>query len=78
IQFLFFFGGVVVCFGRLAILSNPSLYYGVVGLVLAPVAGCKWLLSLGLSFVLLMLFMGFLGGMFLISVYSVSLVADPF
>ncbi|NXY75098.1 NU6M oxidoreductase, partial [Glareola pratincola] len=43
-----------LCFvlGRLAVASNPLLYYGVVGsLVLASVAGCGWLLSLGVSFV---------------------------
>ncbi|NXU89992.1 NU6M oxidoreductase, partial [Xiphorhynchus elegans] len=49
-----------------------------VGLALASVARYKWLLSLGPSFMLLILFMGFLGGVFLIFVYSVSLVVDPF
>ncbi|NXF81118.1 NU6M oxidoreductase, partial [Sclerurus mexicanus] len=56
----------------------PIHYYGVVGLVLASIAMCKWLLSLGLSFMLLILFMGFLCEVFLIFVYSVSLVVDPF
>nr|YP_009689525.1 NADH dehydrogenase subunit 6 [Tringa totanus]QEF29848.1 NADH dehydrogenase subunit 6 [Tringa totanus] len=75
--FVFLLG---MCFvlGGLAVASNPSPYYGVVGLVLASVAGCGWLLSLGVSFVSLVLFMVYLGGMLVVFVYSVSLAADPF
>ena len=63
--FVFFLG---VCFvlGILGVASNPSPYYGVVGLVLASVAGCGWLLSLGVSFVALVLFMVYLGGMLVV------------
>nr|QLA48780.1 NADH dehydrogenase subunit 6 [Arborophila atrogularis] len=64
--------------GILAVASNPSPYYGVVGLVLASVMGCGWLVSLGVSFVSLVLFMIYLGGMLVVFVYSVSLAADPF
>nr|YP_010373235.1 NADH dehydrogenase subunit 6 [Coturnicops noveboracensis]UPI52487.1 NADH dehydrogenase subunit 6 [Coturnicops noveboracensis] len=75
--FMLFLG---VCFvlGGLAVASNPSPYYGVVGLVLASVVGCGWLLSLGLSFVSLVLFMVYLGGMLVVFLYSVSLAADPY
>nr|P43201.1 RecName: Full=NADH-ubiquinone oxidoreductase chain 6; AltName: Full=NADH dehydrogenase subunit 6 [Fratercula corniculata]CAA52135.1 NADH dehydrogenase subunit 6 [Fratercula corniculata] len=75
--FVFFLS---LCFvlGGLAVASNPSPYYGVVGLVLASVAGCGWLLSLGVSFVSLVLFMVYLGGMLVVFVYSVALAADPF
>nr|AYN73492.1 NADH dehydrogenase subunit 6 [Geobiastes squamiger] len=75
--FLLFLG---LCFvlGGLAVASNPSPYYGVVGLVLASVVGCGWLVSLGVSFVALVLFMVYLGGMLVVFVYSVSLAADPF
>nr|QPZ49948.1 NADH dehydrogenase subunit 6 [Corythaeola cristata] len=75
--FLFFMG---LCFvlGGLAVASNPSPYYGVVGLVLASVVGCGWLMSLGVSFVSLVLFMVYLGGMLVVFVYSVSLAADPY
>nr|YP_009990869.1 NADH dehydrogenase subunit 6 [Ceuthmochares aereus]QNN84222.1 NADH dehydrogenase subunit 6 [Ceuthmochares aereus] len=68
------------CFvlGGLAVASNPSPYYGVVGLVVGSVVGCGWLLSLGVSFVSLVLFMVYLGGMLVVFVYSVSLAADPF
>nr|YP_010041781.1 NADH dehydrogenase subunit 6 [Nesotrochis steganinos]QPB15108.1 NADH dehydrogenase subunit 6 [Nesotrochis steganinos] len=75
--FVFFLG---LCFvlGGLAVASNPSPYYGVVGLVLGSVVGCGWLLSLGLSFISLVLFMVYLGGMLVVFVYSVSLAADPY
>nr|QQK90392.1 NADH dehydrogenase subunit 6 [Podiceps grisegena] len=72
------FLGVCFVLGGLAVASNPSPYYGVVGLVLASVVGCGWLLSLGASFVSLVLFMVYLGGMLVVFVYSVSLAADPF
>nr|QUT09547.1 NADH dehydrogenase subunit 6 [Metopidius indicus] len=72
------FLGVCFVLGGLAVASNPSPYYGVVGLILGSVAGCGWLLSLGISFVSLVLFMVYLGGMLVVFVYSVSLAADPF
>nr|P43194.1 RecName: Full=NADH-ubiquinone oxidoreductase chain 6; AltName: Full=NADH dehydrogenase subunit 6 [Brachyramphus brevirostris]CAA52127.1 NADH dehydrogenase subunit 6 [Brachyramphus brevirostris] len=72
------FLGLCFVLGGLAVASNPSPYYGVVGLVLASVAGCGWFLSLGASFVSLVLFMVYLGGMLVVFVYSVSLAADPF
>nr|YP_009318388.1 NADH dehydrogenase subunit 6 [Zenaida macroura]APA16897.1 NADH dehydrogenase subunit 6 [Zenaida macroura] len=75
--FMFFLGfGFVL--GGLGVASNPSPYYGVVGLIVASVTGCGWLLSLGVSFVSLVLFMVYLGGMLVVFVYSVSLAADPF
>nr|YP_010000858.1 NADH dehydrogenase subunit 6 [Malurus elegans]QOD96783.1 NADH dehydrogenase subunit 6 [Malurus elegans] len=69
-----------LCFvlGGLAVASNPSPYYGVVGLVLASIAGCGWLVSLGVSFVSLVLVMVYLGGMLVVFVYSVALAADPY
>nr|QOJ46891.1 NADH dehydrogenase subunit 6 [Pygoscelis papua]UNH60012.1 NADH dehydrogenase subunit 6 [Pygoscelis papua]UNH60025.1 NADH dehydrogenase subunit 6 [Pygoscelis papua]UNH60038.1 NADH dehydrogenase subunit 6 [Pygoscelis papua]UNH60051.1 NADH dehydrogenase subunit 6 [Pygoscelis papua] len=70
--------GVCFVLGGLAVASNPSPYYGVVGLVVASVVGCGWLLSLGVSFVSLVLFMVYLGGMLVVFVYSVSLAADLF
>nr|YP_004286178.1 NADH dehydrogenase subunit 6 [Geotrygon violacea]ADM26376.1 NADH dehydrogenase subunit 6 [Geotrygon violacea] len=72
------FLGLGFVLGGLGVASNPSPYYGVVGLVAASVTGCGWLLSLGVSFVALVLFMVYLGGMLVVFVYSVSLAADPF
>nr|AHA82042.1 NADH dehydrogenase subunit 6 [Aegypius monachus] len=72
------FFGCGVCLGGLAVASNPSPYYGVVGLVLGSVVGCGWLVSLGVPFVALVLFMVYLGGMLVVFVYSVCLAADLF
>nr|YP_009990986.1 NADH dehydrogenase subunit 6 [Psophia crepitans]QBP33626.1 NADH dehydrogenase subunit 6 [Psophia crepitans]QNN84378.1 NADH dehydrogenase subunit 6 [Psophia crepitans] len=75
--FMLFLG---LCFvlGSLGIASNPSPYYGVLSLVVTSVVGCGWLLSLGVSFVSLVLFMVYLGGMLVVFVYSVSLAAEPY
>nr|AYN73389.1 NADH dehydrogenase subunit 6 [Apaloderma narina] len=72
------FLGICFVLGALAVASNPSPYYGVVGLVVGSVMGCGWLVSVGASFVSLVLFMVYLGGMLVVFVYSVSLAADPF
>ncbi|NXG48297.1 NU6M oxidoreductase, partial [Psilopogon haemacephalus] len=72
------FLGVGFVLGGLAVASNPSPYYGVMGLVFASIVGCGWLISLGVSLVGLVLFMVYLGGMLVVFVYSVSLAADPF
>ncbi|NXR61735.1 NU6M oxidoreductase, partial [Rhadina sibilatrix] len=63
------------CFvlGGLAVASNPSPYCGALGLVVASIAGCGWLVSLGVSFVSLVLVIVYLGGMLVVFVYSVSL-----
>nr|QWS05479.1 NADH dehydrogenase subunit 6 [Melanocharis arfakiana]QWS05492.1 NADH dehydrogenase subunit 6 [Melanocharis arfakiana]QWS05505.1 NADH dehydrogenase subunit 6 [Melanocharis arfakiana] len=76
-KFVLFLG---LCFvlGGLAVASNPSPYYGVMGLVLASIAGCGWLVSLGVSFISLVLVMVYLGGMLVVFVYSVCLAADPY
>nr|YP_009107385.1 NADH dehydrogenase subunit 6 [Accipiter nisus]AID52343.1 NADH dehydrogenase subunit 6 [Accipiter nisus]AIU39022.1 NADH dehydrogenase subunit 6 [Accipiter nisus]QNV49004.1 NADH dehydrogenase subunit 6 [Accipiter nisus] len=70
--------GVGFVLGGLAVASNPSPYYGVVGLVLGSVVGCGLLVSLGVPFVALVLFMVYLGGMLVVFVYSVCMAADPF
>nr|AHJ91150.1 NADH dehydrogenase subunit 6 [Athene brama] len=72
------FLGVGLVLGGLAVASSPSPYYGVLGLVLGVVSGCGWLLNLGASFVSLVLFVVYLGGMLVVFVYSVALAADPF
>ncbi|NXV69611.1 NU6M oxidoreductase, partial [Molothrus ater] len=66
IEFVLFLG---MCFvlGGLAFAPNPSSYYGVLGLAVA-VAGCGWLLSLGVSFLSLVLVMVYLEGMMVVFV----------
>nr|YP_004285904.1 NADH dehydrogenase subunit 6 [Eupsittula pertinax chrysogenys]ADM26311.1 NADH dehydrogenase subunit 6 [Eupsittula pertinax chrysogenys] len=77
VYFLVFLG-ISFVLASLLVASNPSPHYGVVGLVFGSVVGCGWLVSLGASFVSLVLFMVYLGGMLVVFVYSVSLAADPF
>nr|QGW36209.1 NADH dehydrogenase subunit 6 [Struthio camelus]QGW36210.1 NADH dehydrogenase subunit 6 [Struthio camelus] len=72
------FLGFCFILGAVAVASNPSPYYGVLGLVVGSIVGCGWLLSLGVSFISLALFLVYLGGMLVVFVYSVSLAADPY
>ncbi|NWH31608.1 NU6M oxidoreductase, partial [Chloropsis hardwickii] len=58
--------------GDWAVVSNPFYCCGVVGLVLASVVWCGWLMSPGTSFVLLVLFLVYLGRILVGFVYSVS------
>nr|AGQ50315.1 NADH dehydrogenase subunit 6 [Strix leptogrammica] len=72
------FGGVWFVLGGLAVASNPSPHYGVVGSMVGSISGCVWLLSLGVSFVSLVLFMVYLGAILVVLVYSVARAADLF
>nr|YP_010000663.1 NADH dehydrogenase subunit 6 [Chaetops frenatus]QOD96562.1 NADH dehydrogenase subunit 6 [Chaetops frenatus] len=76
-EFILFLGACFIL-GGLAVASNPSPHYAVVGLVMASVAGCGWLVGLGVSFMSLVLVLVYLGGMLVVFVYSVSLAADPY
>ncbi|KGL77338.1 NADH-ubiquinone oxidoreductase chain 6, partial [Tinamus guttatus] len=76
--YLVLFLGVCFVLGALTVASNPSPYYGVMGLVVGSVAGCGWLVSSGVSFISLALFLVCLEGMLVVFVYSVSLTADPY
>ncbi|NXG19250.1 NU6M oxidoreductase, partial [Grallaria varia] len=58
--YLLLFFGLCFVLGGLAVASNTSQHYGMVGLVLVSIAVCGWLLSLGVS-LCLVLFMVYLG-----------------
>nr|QNQ64846.1 NADH dehydrogenase subunit 6 [Plestiodon liui] len=64
--------------GLVAVASNPSPYYGAAGLVVAAAVGCGVLVWLGNSFISLVLFLIYLGGMLVVFAYSVALAADPY
>ncbi|NXS17607.1 NU6M oxidoreductase, partial [Mystacornis crossleyi] len=70
-NFVVFLGACFIS-GELAVVSNPSYYHGVVGLVLASVAGCGWLMGPGTSFGLLVLYSVYSGRILMGSIYSVS------
>nr|QHR79366.1 NADH dehydrogenase subunit 6 [Bufo bufo] len=72
---LFEFGLII---GLLAVASNPSPYYAALGLVGSAGAGCLILMDGGASFLCLVLFLVYLGGMMVVFAYSAALVAEPY
>nr|YP_009420986.1 NADH dehydrogenase subunit 6 [Pseudemydura umbrina]ASR18164.1 NADH dehydrogenase subunit 6 [Pseudemydura umbrina] len=74
-SFLFSFGLV---FWMVGVASNISPYYGILSLLMGAVFGCGVLVLKGGSFVSLVLFLIYLGGMLVIFAYSATLVLEPF
>nr|YP_009700350.1 NADH dehydrogenase subunit 6 [Xenopus calcaratus]QEQ13382.1 NADH dehydrogenase subunit 6 [Xenopus calcaratus] len=72
----FFMVGLVL--GLVAVASNPSPYYAALGLVVAAGAGCWVIVGLGSSFLSLVLFLIYLGGMLVVFAYSAALTAEPY
>nr|YP_044724.1 NADH dehydrogenase subunit 6 [Abronia graminea]BAD24774.1 NADH dehydrogenase subunit 6 [Abronia graminea] len=58
--------------------TNPSPYFGAAGLVGSSVVGCGVLVGVGYSFVSLVLFLIYLGGMLVVFAYTVSLASEPY
>nr|AGN71365.1 NADH dehydrogenase subunit 6 [Nyctimystes kubori] len=69
---------LMLIIGLLAVASNPSPYYAALGLVLSAGAGCLILMGGGATFLSLVLFLVYLGGMMVVFAYSAALVADPY
>nr|WCF77135.1 NADH dehydrogenase subunit 6 [Iguana iguana iguana] len=63
--------------GLMAVASNPSPYFGAAGLVVSAAVGCGVLVEFGGSFVSLVLFLIYLGGMLVVFAYSVALASEP-
>nr|YP_003345162.1 NADH dehydrogenase subunit 6 [Anarchias sp. Ansp]BAI53183.1 NADH dehydrogenase subunit 6 [Anarchias sp. Ansp] len=64
--------------GLVGVASNPAPYFAALGLVLAAGGGCGVLASYGGSFVSLVLFLIYLGGMLVVFAYSAALAAEPY
>nr|YP_636172.1 NADH dehydrogenase subunit 6 [Campostoma anomalum]ABF74772.1 NADH dehydrogenase subunit 6 [Campostoma anomalum] len=64
--------------GLIAVASNPTPYFAALGLVVAAGVGCGVLLGSGGSFLSLVLFLIYLGGMLVVFAYSAALAAEPF
>nr|YP_009311929.1 NADH dehydrogenase subunit 6 [Kottelatlimia pristes]BAV71183.1 NADH dehydrogenase subunit 6 [Kottelatlimia pristes] len=64
--------------GLVAVASNPAPYFAALGLVVAAGVGCGVLVSHGGSFLSLVLFLIYLGGMLVVFAYSAALAAEPF
>nr|BBG74602.1 NADH dehydrogenase subunit 6 [Chiasmodon harteli] len=64
--------------GLVGVASNPAPYFAALGLVVAAGAGCGVLVGHGGSFLSLVLFLVYLGGMLVVFAYSAALAAEPF
>ena len=64
--------------GLVGVASNPAPYFAALGLVVAAGAGCGILVGHGGSFLSLVLFLIYLGGMLVVFAYSAALAAEPF
>nr|YP_008474665.1 NADH dehydrogenase subunit 6 [Triso dermopterus]AGI78289.1 NADH dehydrogenase subunit 6 [Triso dermopterus] len=75
---------VVICFlicwivGAIAVASNPSPFFGALGLVMVAGVGCGVLAEYGDPFLALILFLIYLGGMLVVFAYSAALAAEPY
>nr|QOJ45161.1 NADH dehydrogenase subunit 6 [Rheobates palmatus] len=63
--------------GLMGVASNPSPFYAALGLVSAAGVGCLILMGGGVTFLSLVLFLVYLGGMMVVFAYSAALVAEP-
>nr|WNH20241.1 NADH dehydrogenase subunit 6 [Aporops bilinearis] len=75
LMFVFLLGLVL---GLAAVASNPSPYFAALGLVVVAGMGCGVLVSHGGSFLSLVLFLIYLGGMLVVFAYSAALAAEPY
>nr|YP_009000540.1 NADH dehydrogenase subunit 6 [Breviceps adspersus]BAO42895.1 NADH dehydrogenase subunit 6 [Breviceps adspersus] len=69
---------MVLLAGLLGVSSNPSPYYAALGLVGGAGAGCFVLMNGGVTFLSLVLFLVYLGGMMVVFGYCAALVAEPY
>nr|YP_003345396.1 NADH dehydrogenase subunit 6 [Myroconger compressus]BAI53235.1 NADH dehydrogenase subunit 6 [Myroconger compressus] len=77
-EYLVFLFMVVLVLGVLGVASNPAPYFAALGLVLAAGGGCGILVGYGGSFISLVLFLIYLGGMLVVFAYSAALTAEPY
>nr|BDA81231.1 NADH dehydrogenase subunit 6 [Rhinogobius tandikan]BDA81244.1 NADH dehydrogenase subunit 6 [Rhinogobius tandikan]BDA81257.1 NADH dehydrogenase subunit 6 [Rhinogobius tandikan]BDA81270.1 NADH dehydrogenase subunit 6 [Rhinogobius tandikan] len=64
--------------GLMVVASNPSPYFGALGLVVVSGMGCGVLVGHGAPFLSLILFLIYLGGMLVVFAYSAALAAEPY
>nr|WNH19955.1 NADH dehydrogenase subunit 6 [Mycteroperca bonaci] len=71
---------LLICWiaGAIGVSSNPSPFFGALGLVMVGGVGCGILVEYGSPFLALILFLIYLGGMLVVFAYSTALAAEPF
>nr|YP_002456409.1 NADH dehydrogenase subunit 6 [Mitsukurina owstoni]ACA61228.1 NADH dehydrogenase subunit 6 [Mitsukurina owstoni] len=69
---------ICLILGLIGVASNPSPYYAALGLVMAAGVGCGLLVGHGGSFMSLILFLIYLGGMLVVFAYTAALAAEPY
>lgn len=67
-----------IILGLVAVASNPSPFFAALGLVLAAGLGCGILVIYGGSFLSLVLFLVYLGGMLVVFAYAAALASDKY
>ena len=78
IMHLMFFIALGFLLGVIGVASNPSPCFGAGALVIASGFGCGILAEFGHSFVALILFLVYLGGMLVVFAYSIALASDVY
>nr|YP_009003637.1 NADH dehydrogenase subunit 6 [Uraeotyphlus gansi]AGZ19122.1 NADH dehydrogenase subunit 6 [Uraeotyphlus gansi] len=76
--YVVFIGMVGLVFGLVAVASNPSPYFAAFGLVISSAAGCLVLVVAEMSFLSLVFFLIYLGGMLVVFAYSAAMAAEPY
>nr|YP_004465048.1 NADH dehydrogenase subunit 6 [Barilius bendelisis]BAK23223.1 NADH dehydrogenase subunit 6 [Barilius bendelisis] len=69
---------VALIVGLIAVASNPSPYFGALGLVMVAGVGCGILVGCGGSFLSMVLLLIYLGGMLVVFAYSTALAAESY
>nr|BBC28341.1 NADH dehydrogenase subunit 6 [Encrasicholina heteroloba] len=76
-SYLFCLWLLLLVVGLVGVASNPAPYFAALGLVLVAGAGCGVLAGCGASFLAVVLFLIYLGGMLVVFAYSAALAAEP-
>nr|YP_010960637.1 NADH dehydrogenase subunit 6 [Priolepis semidoliata]WNH38079.1 NADH dehydrogenase subunit 6 [Priolepis semidoliata] len=64
--------------GVFVVISNPSPYFAALGLVIFAGMGCGLTTACGATFLALILFLIYLGGMLVVFAYTSALASDPY
>nr|QIJ58832.1 NADH dehydrogenase subunit 6 [Stonogobiops yasha] len=75
LTFLFMQG---LLLGFVVVASNPSPYFAALGLVVVSGMGCGLMMLCGGTFLSLILFLIYLGGMLVVFAYSSALASEPY